>query len=249
MNLTTSSTIASVASTINGVANKGAWTGSITSSGGSITVPKGYHNGSGKVTGPTLATLVGSNVTLISAGSLLSGVTAYGKDGTKYTGSMVNRSTTIQTATTSTSDSSKSCYRTGNGYIDVIPALGYWGSWDWNKSYIRVPSTVTFKTLSGTYTPSSSTYNFKNNSGNNASAYYLSIPMNYTHRVIGAYYICTSNSNNWYICTSNGYLLENEIKWRYELARSYSDWNTKTTLYLPTRNENTTTYSVTVWYI
>ena len=69
------------------MANKGAWTGSISSSGGSCTVPAGYHNGSGKVTGPTLAALVGSNVTATSNAHILSGYTAYGKNGVKYTGS------------------------------------------------------------------------------------------------------------------------------------------------------------------
>lgn len=155
----------------------------------------------------------------------------------------------IQTATTDASNQAKSCYRINNGYIEVVPAIEYWGAWDWGKSCIRVPSNVTFKTLSGTYTPSSSTFNFKNAAGHDVSAYYLSITMNYTHRVIGAYYICNSNSNNWYICTSNGYLLENEIKWRYELARTYSDWYSKSVLYLPTRSGNNTTYNVTVWYI
>ena len=179
----------------------------------------------------------------------MSGYTATSQNGIKISGSITNRSNTIQTATTSTSNTSNSCYRTGNGYIDVIPALGYWGSWNWNQSYIRVPSTVVYKTLTGTYSPSSSTYGFKNAAGHTVSAYYLTIPMKYTHRVIGAYYICNSNSNNWYICTSNGYLLENEIKWRYELARTYSDWYSKTELYFPTRYDNNTIYNVTVWYI
>ena len=49
-------------------------------------MPKGYHNGSGKVTGPTLASLVSTNVTLADANYLLKGYTAYGKNGVKYTG-------------------------------------------------------------------------------------------------------------------------------------------------------------------
>ena len=71
--------------------NKGAISGSITTSGGSYTIPAGYHNGSGKVTGPTLANLIGSNVNLTNAANLLSGQTAYGKNGTRYTGTMANR--------------------------------------------------------------------------------------------------------------------------------------------------------------
>lgn len=71
--------------------NRGAVTGSISTSGGNYTIPAGYHNGSGKVTGPTLAGLVGNNVNLNNNAYLLSGYTAYGVNGTKYTGSMTNR--------------------------------------------------------------------------------------------------------------------------------------------------------------
>ena len=86
LSMTTSTTIADIATKIAGVANNGAVSGSITTSGGSYTIPAGYHNGSGKVSGPTLAALIGTNVTLASAANLLSGYTAYGKNGTKYTG-------------------------------------------------------------------------------------------------------------------------------------------------------------------
>ncbi len=72
--------------------NNGAVTASISTSGGTYTIPAGYHNGNGKVTGPTLAELVSSNVTLENAGNLLSGNTAYGKNGVKYTGTMIDRS-------------------------------------------------------------------------------------------------------------------------------------------------------------
>lgn len=89
LSLTAVSTWAQIVSKIKAVVNRGAWNGSVTTSGGSVTVPAGYHSGSGKVTGPTLAALVGTNVNLAAAASLLSGVTAYGKNGTKYTGTHV----------------------------------------------------------------------------------------------------------------------------------------------------------------
>ena len=41
------------------MANNGAISGSITTSGGSYTIQAGYHNGSGKITGPTLGGLIG----------------------------------------------------------------------------------------------------------------------------------------------------------------------------------------------
>ena len=91
LSLTASTTWANIVSKIKAITNRGAWNGSITTSGGNVTVPAGYHNGSGKVTGPTLANLVGSNVNLNNNGSLMSGVTAYGANGTKYTGSIANK--------------------------------------------------------------------------------------------------------------------------------------------------------------
>ena len=99
--------------------NKGAVTGSITASGGSYTIPAGYHNGSGKVTGPTLAALVGTSVTLTSNANLLTGYTAYGKNGVKYTGSMVNRGAWTNTPTTKGKVSIPAGYHNGSGYIDT----------------------------------------------------------------------------------------------------------------------------------
>ena len=46
--MTSTTTIADVASKISGVSNRGAWTSSPTSSG-KVTIPAGYHNGSGYV--------------------------------------------------------------------------------------------------------------------------------------------------------------------------------------------------------
>lgn len=101
LTLTAASTWAQIITKIKSVVNRGAWNGSISTSGGSVTVPKGYHSGSGKVTGPTLAALVGTGVTLASAANLLTGVTAYGKDGTKYTGTMPNNGTVAGTISVS----------------------------------------------------------------------------------------------------------------------------------------------------
>lgn len=99
--------------------NKGAVTGSITTSGGTYTIPAGYHSGSGKVTGPTLAGLVGTNVTLASAGNLLTGNTAYGKNGTKYTGSMANKGAWTSSPKTSGKVTIPAGYHNGSGYVDT----------------------------------------------------------------------------------------------------------------------------------
>lgn len=100
--------------------NNGAVAGTISTSGGTYTVPAGYHNGSGKVTGPTLASLIGTNVTLSSAANLLTGNTAYGKNGTKYTGSMANNGSTTLTASAVTQDDDYT-------YL-TIPANGYYNT-------------------------------------------------------------------------------------------------------------------------
>ena len=133
------------------MANRGAVSASITTSGGSYTIPAGYHNGSGKITGPTLGGLIGSNVNLTNAAYLVSGQTAYGKNGTKYSGSMKNYSSSIQYATTDASNQAKSCYRINGSNIDVVPAIGYWGNWNWDKSCIKVPLSGVSTYKAGTF--------------------------------------------------------------------------------------------------
>lgn len=62
--------------------NRGAWNGS-TSYGGSVTIPAGYHNGSGKVTGGAFS--FSGNA---AAWQVLKGATFYSDSGTRQTGSM-----------------------------------------------------------------------------------------------------------------------------------------------------------------
>lgn len=97
--------------------NRGAVAGSISTSGGSYTIPAGYHNGSGKVTGPTLAALVGTNVTLDAASRMLSGYTAYGKNGTKYTGSIPSKGAATITPGTSNKTIAAGYYLSGTQTI------------------------------------------------------------------------------------------------------------------------------------
>ena len=66
--------------------NRGAVTATL-NAGGSYTIPKGYHNGSGKVTANSLATQMANNgVTLTDASQLISGIKAYSKTGQLLTG-------------------------------------------------------------------------------------------------------------------------------------------------------------------
>ena len=48
-------------------------------------------------------------------------------------------SNTIQYASTDTTNTTKSAYRINGSYIDIIPAIGYWGNWNWDKSCIKIP--------------------------------------------------------------------------------------------------------------
>lgn len=68
------------------MANNGAVTASV-NCGGSYTIPAGYHNGSGKVTGNSLSSQTSATAT---AGNILSGKTAY-VNGSKVTGTMTDR--------------------------------------------------------------------------------------------------------------------------------------------------------------
>lgn len=72
----------------------------------------------GKALGMTTSTLLADVATKIAA--------------------VIDRSSTIQTATTSTANQNASCFRTSGTNIEVIPARGFWNSWDWAKSCIRV---------------------------------------------------------------------------------------------------------------
>ena len=87
LGMVSSTPLADVATKIASVVNRGAWNAAITASGGSITIPKGYHNGSGKVTGPTIESLGGgtlSSATCVYSFSNYGGQSA-GVSGNIYT--------------------------------------------------------------------------------------------------------------------------------------------------------------------
>lgn len=226
--------------------NQGAKTASI-NCGESYTIPAGCHNGSGKVTANSLSSQTSGTA---SAGDILTGKTAW-VNGNKLTGTMKNYSSAIQTATTSTSDQTKSCYRINNGYVEVVPAIGCWGMWDWSKSCIKVPSLAVLKHYSGTLTSSSSTYGFKDYSGNTQNQYYLTYNISQSHQIVSAFYVSKydqDKSTYRYFLTTNGYVIENGLSWYYDLAKTYSDWNTMSSLFMPCRFGNYS-YTVDIWYV
>lgn len=73
------------------MANNGAVTASV-NCGGTYTIPAGYHNGSGKVTGNSLSSQTGvdSGKTAAGAGQILSGYQAW-VNGSKVSGTMANK--------------------------------------------------------------------------------------------------------------------------------------------------------------
>lgn len=223
--------------------NQGAKTTSL-NCGGSYTIPAGYHNGSGTVSANSLASQTSGTAT---AGNILTGKTAW-VNGNKITGTMKNFSSSVQTATTSTLDQTKSCYRINNGYIEVVPAIGHWGTWDYSKSCIKVPSTSALKHYNGKLTSSSSTYGWKDEAGNTQNKYYLTYNISQAHQIVSAFYVSDYDPNNNYFVAGNGYAIENGVTWRYELSRTYSNWNTMNSFYMPCHYQNSV-YTVDIWYV
>ena len=98
--------------------NNGAVAPTALADGGSYTIPAGYHNGSGKVTAQSLATMTSSG-TITNANQILSGYKAY-SDGTLYTGSMTNQGAQTKTFTPSASSQSYTIpagYHNGSGKV------------------------------------------------------------------------------------------------------------------------------------
>ena len=91
--------------------NNGAISASVTV-GGSYTIPAGYHNGSGKVSGPTL----NGNAT---ADQVLNGSTFYSNNGTKQTGTMPKNEAKTITLKAGESYTIPKGYHDGSGVVKV----------------------------------------------------------------------------------------------------------------------------------
>lgn len=115
--------------------NRGAISHPITV-GGSYTIPEGYHNGSGKVTGPTLTGDA-------AAGNVLSGRTFYSNSGTKQTGTMTDCGAIAASVAVGGAYTIPVGYHNGSGKV-TGPAL------DGNAAANQVLSGRTFYSDSGT---------------------------------------------------------------------------------------------------
>ena len=91
--------------------------------GGSYTIPKGYHDGTGKVTANTLPSQTSATA---AASNILSGKTAW-VNGSKITGSMANKAGATVTASIVT--------ESGTNALITIPSNGYYST----SSKISVP--------------------------------------------------------------------------------------------------------------
>ena len=99
------------------MANKGAVTGAV-NCGGSYTIPAGYHNGSGKVTGNSLAsqTRVQSGKTAAGSGQVLIGYEAW-VNGGRVTGTMANQGAKTSSLNCGGSYTIPAGYHNGSGKI------------------------------------------------------------------------------------------------------------------------------------
>ena len=148
--MTSTTTIADVASKISGVSNRGAWTSTPTSSG-KVTVPKGYHNGSGYVdtskvysAGQTAGSSGKSNVVNLGTGTSFN-VSSY--SGYKnFTAS--NFIISIVKTSTSASTTDADAYN-GAANIQVQPTISY-NSSTGNVTVNNVSASGSFKTWGST---------------------------------------------------------------------------------------------------
>ena len=182
-----------------------------------------------------------------NAGQILTGYTATSQNGIKISGTMKNWSSTIQTATTSASDQTKSCYRINNGYIEVVPAIGYWGLWDWSKSCIKVAITnlasSVIKIVSGTQNSSGS---YKITWG--GSAYTTTaINVNPGGTPIAAFAANISRSDTFTIRFMSSYFVCGNFNSGYNVSPSSCSW-TSSSVVLPagTTNYHSMTYYIAV---
>lgn len=111
--------------------NQGAWTAS-TSGSGSVTIPAGYHNGSGYVSGANSynsgysAGVTAARVGTAGTAQVLSGYTFTNNSGT-YSGAMVNKGAWTTSVTPSSSAQTVTIpqgYHNGNGYVSVGASSG-----------------------------------------------------------------------------------------------------------------------------
>lgn len=113
--------------------NNGAVSQSL-NAGGSYTIPKGYHNGSGKVTVQSLATITSAG-TVTSNSQILSGYKAY-SDGTLYTGSMTNQGAKTASLNCGDSYTIPAGYHNGSGKVTANSLASQFGNYIYKRELL-----------------------------------------------------------------------------------------------------------------
>ena len=127
--------------------NQGAWSTTKTSNG-SVTIPAGYHNGSGKVTVNVSSTTTIPTDGDAATSDVLTGKTFY-SGGSKKTGAMTNRGAWTSTATSNGSVTIPAGYHNGSGKVTVNVASSSAASYTQTKLSTRVSSSVSSFIVSG----------------------------------------------------------------------------------------------------
>lgn len=215
--------------------NRGAITGSV-NAGGTYTIPEGYHNGSGKVTGNSLSSQTSASAT---AAQILSGYTAW-VNGAKITGTMANRGALNWSGSNTTYSVPAGWY--SGGTIDSRPSYT-------NGYNAGVNAGRRLKSKTYTAPETTSDYTWKNTGNGNDIYGHIQVNLNLgTHTIVGAYWYNSDYSDSW-ILTCNGYMMRQNKKTftRQDTGPTGGSWATAPVLHLPSGGSGS--HTVIVWYV
>jgi len=163
--------------------DRGAWTNTPTGSG-KVTIPAGYHNGSGYVNTATSYTngynagVSATKVGNATAAQVLAGKTFTNSSGAGLTGTMTNRGAWTNTPTTKGKVTIPAGYHNGNGYVDTSAvSIG-------SASIVHTNSNLEDGTLSGSYVTGSSGIYLITMTGSGTVVYNLSVAFSGTSNII-----------------------------------------------------------------
>lgn len=165
-------------------------------------------------------------------GQVLSGKTFYNTSTTPVTGTMPNNGAVSKSITPSTASQTYTIpagYHNGSGKVTVA------------KSQL--------KTYTTTATSASTTTSVKSTAGTTLSRYALTIPLNFTHTLVGLWVRITGSDTSYYQCNSSGDWTKCNYTHFIDMAEySGSDWKTKTSLTVYV-GDKSKTFDITAYYI
>nr|DAK39023.1 MAG TPA: hypothetical protein [Caudoviricetes sp.] len=235
LSMTSSTSWNDVVTKIKGVSNQGAKTSSL-NCGGSYTIPAGYHNGSGNIIANSLSSQTSATAV---AGNILKDKTAW-VNGTKITGSIVNRGALNWSGSNTTYSVPAGYYSGGTLNSKTSYNNGY------NSGYSAGRS---IKNKKLTLQSSSGTYCFKkywSNSTVNVYKNYVEYNWSETHQIHSAWVYDTSY-REWMILCANGRIFHSNNDFQAALDLTHSTWNTGGYFPFPVSYANTN-YYVEIWY-